>query len=88
MHFLTFFTKFHAVGAAGYETALIGRMHFVGPDQRHGFEHRPIGEYSARHPGTSQQGGPLFKDIPASTSGQTRNRRRNSRVRPHYVPSL
>ena len=62
----------HAVGAAGYETALIGRMHFVGPDQRHGFERRPIGEYSAHHPGASRQGGPLFKDIPASTSGQSR----------------
>jgi len=62
----------HAMGAAGYETALIGRMHFVGPDQRHGFEKRPIGEYSAHHPGVPRLGGPMFKDIPASTSGQTR----------------
>ena len=62
----------HAVGAAGYETALIGRMHFVGPDQRHGFERRPMGEYSAHHPGAQRQGGPMFKDIPASTSGQSR----------------
>lgn len=62
----------HAVGAAGYETALIGRMHFVGPDQRHGFERRPLGEYSAAHPGVPRLGGPLFKDIPASTSGQVR----------------
>ncbi|MGY8823797.1 MAG: sulfatase-like hydrolase/transferase [Candidatus Latescibacterota bacterium] len=62
----------HAMGAAGYETALIGRMHFVGPDQRHGFEKRPIGEYSAHHPGAPRLGGPMFKDIPASTSGQTR----------------
>ena len=62
----------HAVGAAGYETALLGRMHFVGPDQRHGFERRPIGEHTARHPGAAQQGGPLFKSIPSSTSGQTR----------------
>ncbi len=62
----------HTLGAAGYETALIGRMHFVGPDQRHGFEHRPIGEYSALHPGAARQGGPMFKSIPASTSGQTR----------------
>ncbi len=38
----------HALGAVGYETALIGRMHFVGPDQRHGFELRPLGEYMAR----------------------------------------
>ena len=62
----------HTLGAAGYETALLGRMHFVGPDQRHGFERRPIGEHTARHPGATQQGGPLFKNIPASTSGQTR----------------
>ena len=61
-----------ALGAAGYETALIGRMHFVGHDQRHGFERRPLGEYSARDPGASHLGGPLFKEIPASTSGQTR----------------
>ena len=27
----------HALVAAGYETVLIGRMHFVGNDQRHGF---------------------------------------------------
>ena len=62
----------HGLGAAGYETALIGRMHFVGHDQRHGFERRPLGEYSARDPGASHLGGPLFKEIPASTSGQTR----------------
>lgn len=34
----------HALGAAGYETVLCGRMHFVGPDQRHGFMSRPIGD--------------------------------------------
>ncbi len=62
----------HAMGATGYETALIGRMHFVGSDQRHGFERRPIGEYSAHHPGVPRLGEPMFKDIPASTSGQIR----------------
>lgn len=30
----------HALAAAGYETVLIGRMHFIGPDQRHGFTKR------------------------------------------------
>ena len=30
----------HCAGAEGYETSLIGRMHFVGEDQRHGFENR------------------------------------------------
>jgi choline-sulfatase len=62
----------HAVGAAGYETALIGRMHFVGGDQRHGFMRRPLGEYSAGHPGAPSLGGPQFKDISGATSGQVR----------------
>jgi arylsulfatase A-like enzyme len=62
----------HALGAAGYETSLIGRMHFIGPDQRHGFENRPIGEYHARHPGTPEKGGPRSVHIPMASSGQQR----------------
>lgn len=34
----------HCLDAAGYETVLCGRMHFVGPDQRHGFTRRIAGE--------------------------------------------
>ncbi len=30
----------HALRAAGYRTTLAGKMHFVGPDQLHGFEER------------------------------------------------
>lgn len=30
----------HLFNAAGYETALCGKMHFIGPDQRHGFQKR------------------------------------------------
>ncbi|WP_147104729.1 choline-sulfatase [Nesterenkonia populi] len=30
----------HRLRHAGYHTALIGRMHFIGPDQHHGFEER------------------------------------------------
>ncbi len=30
----------HHLRSAGYHTALIGRMHFIGPDQHHGFEER------------------------------------------------
>ncbi len=30
----------HALGAVGYETAIIGKMHFIGHDQNHGFDHR------------------------------------------------
>ena len=62
----------HSLGTAGYETTLLGRMHFLGPDQRHGFEKRPIGEYYAHLPGASRLGAPLFKKVPESTSGQNR----------------
>jgi len=41
----------HVLTAAGYETSLIGRMHFKGLDTRHGFENRPIGEPGASPPG-------------------------------------
>lgn len=30
----------HLLRSAGYHTALVGRMHFIGPDQHHGFEQR------------------------------------------------
>lgn len=33
-------TMAHYLGAAGYKTALAGKMHFVGPDQLHGFDER------------------------------------------------
>jgi choline-sulfatase len=33
-------TVTHALRAAGYATTLTGKMHFVGPDQLHGFEER------------------------------------------------
>jgi choline-sulfatase len=33
-------TLCHYLSIAGYETALTGKMHFIGPDQTHGFEKR------------------------------------------------
>jgi choline-sulfatase len=33
-------TAVHRLRAAGYATTLVGKMHFVGPDQLHGFEER------------------------------------------------
>ncbi|MGH2913785.1 MAG: choline-sulfatase [Solirubrobacteraceae bacterium] len=33
-------TLAHALRASGYHTAVAGKMHFVGPDQLHGFEER------------------------------------------------
>ncbi len=37
-----------ALGQAGYETTLIGRMHFIGPDQHHGFHEHRLGELETR----------------------------------------
>jgi choline-sulfatase len=41
----------HALGAAGYETAIVGKMHFIGCDQHHGFDHRIAleADYSLGH---------------------------------------
>ena len=58
-----------SLGAAGYETVLGGRMHFIGPDQRHGFEHRIIGDVLAPRPGGPR---PDLGDIPIGATGQTR----------------
>ena len=33
-------TVTHHLRASGYATCLSGKMHFVGPDQLHGFEER------------------------------------------------
>lgn len=37
----------HSFAAAGYETVLCGRMHFMGDDQRHGFSKRLVGDLSS-----------------------------------------
>ena len=37
-------TFVHSLNACGYETTLCGRMHFIGPDQRHGFINRLVGD--------------------------------------------
>ena len=34
----------HSLNSIGYETVLCGRMHFTGPDQRHGFSKRIAGD--------------------------------------------
>ncbi len=36
----------HCLNAAGYDTVLCGRMHFVGQDQNHGFGQRLLGDVS------------------------------------------
>ncbi len=62
----------HALSMAGYDTALLGRMHFVGPDQRHGFMERPIAEGTARHIGAPELGGPRYTRLSHATAGQSR----------------
>ena len=65
----------HSLGAAGYETALVGRMHLLGPDQRHGFERRPLAEFMGWYLGGEaihKIGPSAFKELGAETSGGER----------------
>ncbi|SBW02208.1 conserved hypothetical protein [uncultured Eubacteriales bacterium] len=39
-------TFLHQLVAAGYETVLVGRMHFIGVDQRHGFTRRVAPDFT------------------------------------------
>jgi len=63
----------HHMGMAGYETSLIGRMHFSGADQYHGFEHRRIGEWQSKFPGSPVPLGPAFETYSSNLGGQSRN---------------
>ena len=47
-------TYAHALGAAGYDPAQAGRMHFNGADQLHGFTRRYVGDHGPNHPGSPQ----------------------------------
>lgn len=40
-------TFLHHLVEAGYETVLVGRMHFIGPDQRHGFTKRIAPDFTS-----------------------------------------
>ena len=57
-------TFLHALGAVGYETVLCGRMHFKGPDQRHGFTRRICGDITGGY-----AGGPASRDALKQTFG-------------------
>lgn len=46
-------TLAHAMGAAGYDPVLVGRMHAVGPDQLHGYTERYVGDHSGNYIGGS-----------------------------------
>lgn len=45
-------TLAHAMGAAGYQPVLAGRMHSLGPDQLHGYAERLIGDHSPNYVGS------------------------------------
>ncbi len=47
----------HALGAAGYSTTLIGRMHMNGIDQWHGFEKRLVGDVGSNLLSPNLRGG-------------------------------
>jgi len=42
-------TFLHTLVNAGYDAVLCGRMHFMGPDQRHGFTERLVGDFTPIH---------------------------------------
>ena len=54
---------------AGYATALIGKMHFGGNLQFHGFQHRPYGDLTGR---TGHQWEPLHADDRSGMAVRTR----------------
>jgi choline-sulfatase len=58
-------TFVHSLRASGYHTALAGKMHFVGPDQLHGFEERLTTDiYPADLEWTPDWGRPLDQPLP------------------------
>jgi choline-sulfatase len=61
----------HSFGKSGYETILCGRMHFIGDDQRHGFEKRIAKDIVPCFWGTAIQQNPLYGDL-CMTFGQNR----------------
>lgn len=45
-------TIVHEIGRMGYHTVLIGRMHFKGDDQLHGFDEHLVGDITSQYWGT------------------------------------
>lgn len=58
----------HALGAAGYSTRIVGRMHSIGPDQLRGFSERFVGDHSTNWVG----GTPHSLGVLTGTSGPAR----------------
>jgi len=62
----------HLLGGNGYDTALCGRMHFNGPDQRHGFQRRLFPEVTGTSAGMLSDT-PGFMRASLEKSGPGRN---------------
>ena len=45
----------HKLGLEGYDTVLVGRMHFMGLDQFHGFDERYVGDITNQYWGMSRK---------------------------------
>ena len=71
-------TVAHALGAAGFNPVLAGRMHAVGPDQLHGYTDRLVGDHGPNFLGGTAPGrgslegtaGPSRISLECSGSGQ------------------
>ena len=73
-------TYAHSLGAAGYDPVQIGRMHYNGSDQLHGFSRRYVGDHSPNYPGSPHPvdhgqlhgtAGPARVSLQASGRGQS-----------------
>ena len=63
-------TLAHAMGAAGYDPVLIGRMHALGPDQLHGYVDRPVGDHGSNWGGSGLAPGNFRKSLEEAGPGQ------------------
>jgi choline-sulfatase len=55
-------TLAHALGARGYKTILVGRMHFKGIDQNHGFDERLVGDITSQYWGMKRPELSIYAD--------------------------
>jgi len=75
-------TMAHSIGLAGYETVLCGRMHFCGPDQRHGYQRRLAGDFVR-----SYAGGPIT-NLGENTGAASNLKRALETAGPHDNPVM
>jgi choline-sulfatase len=63
----------HAFNAAGYETVLCGRMHFNGPDQRHGFQKRLVSDVTKAYARPGEELERVLGPVLCRTTGPSAN---------------